>query len=216
MYSQRNMVIGAVLTAFVAVSAVAAPKTGYGTTSWQLEVEFHDPQRLNLRLPGETAPRTYWYMLYRATNATGKDRAFFPSVRLVTDTLQVVEAGANISPHVYDFIIARHKREYPFLVPPAKATGLLLQGKENGRASVAVFAAIDPQASSFTIYAGGFSGEMLRIPNPAFDPKQDASETNERFFVLRRTLATKYDLPGDPATRDNARPIRRTREWVMR
>lgn len=207
-----SLVVGAVF----GVAGFAAPRATGGANTWQLDVSFHDPQRLTLRLPGDRKETTFWYMLYEVTNNTGRDRQFYPSVRLVTDTLQVVEAGADIHPMVYDVIAARHKQEFPFFAPPTKVTGLSLQGKQNARASAAVFGDFDRQASNFTIYASGFSGEVHRVANPAFAVNRTESEGNPRFFTLRRALAITYDLPGDPSTRDRATPIRRTREWVMR
>ncbi len=197
-------------------AGLAAPRAGSSTTSWQLEVKFHDPQRITLQLPGDHHQTTLWYMLYEATNHTGRDVEFYPSFHLVTDTLKVVEGGDSISPSVYDAIAARHKLEFPFLALPTKVTGRLLQGVENARASVAVFRMFDKEAGSFTIYASGFSGQIRRTPNPAFDRKRKESAGNRRFLVLRRTLAIKYDLPGDPDTRWRAKPVRRMREWVMR
>ena len=185
-------------------------------TAWQVDVTFHDPRGISVQLPGDTAPTRYWYMVYEVTNNTGKDRPFYPSFRVVTDTLQVVEGDAHISPRVYDVIIARHQREFPFLAPPTKVTGPLLQGRANARASVVVFRDFDPQANRFTIFAGGFSGKVERRANPAFSASQKESSTNPRQFILRRTLAIQYDLPGDPQTRVRAKPIRRTRKWVMR
>ena len=117
---------------------------------------------------------------------------------------------------MYDAIAARHKEEFPFLAPPTKVAGLLLQGEANARASAAVFRTFDPEADGFTIYTAGFSGDIERMANPAFQAKEKESEDNPRFFILRRTLAIRYDLPGDASTRSKAAPIRRTREWVMR
>ena len=54
------------------------------------------------------------------------------------------------------------------------------------------------------------------IPNPTFDTSRPESDENPRAFVLRKTLAIRYDLPGDPLTRTVSKPVRRTREWVMR
>ena len=183
---------------------------------WRLDVKFHDPQRITFRLPGDTHETTFWYLLYEVNNSTGRDVEFFPSFRLVTDTLQVVTAGDDISPSVYDAIAARHKREFPFFAPPTKVTGQLLQGRENARASAAVFRMFDKEASAFTVYGAGFSGDMDRVPNPSFDTTKEESEANPRFFMLRGTLALVYDLPGDAETRQRAKPIRRTRKWVMR
>lgn len=197
-------------------AATAAPKADIATTAWQLDLEFYDPQRITLRLPGDDHETTFWYVLYQATNRTGKDVGFYPSFRIVTDSLQVLEGGANVSPTVYDAIKARHYREFPFFAPPAKVTGLLLQGEENARASAAVFKTFDDSGSGFTLYISGLSGESERVRNPAFDVQRGESEDNPRAFFLRRTLAVVYDLPGDPQTRASATPVRRSREWVMR
>ncbi len=198
------------------MSVSAGPRAKPTTTSWTLDFSFHDPQRITLTLPGDRHETTFWYMLFDVGNETGRDVAYYPTFRLVTDTLQVVEGGGAISPSVYDAICARHRKEYPFLVVPSKITGPLLQGRDNARASVAVFRQFDPIANSFTIFVGGLSGEIVRVANPSFDATQEASDANPRFFILRRTLALRYDIPGDPDTRKLAKPIRRSRDWVMR
>ncbi len=186
------------------------------SSKWQLDVAFHDPQRISVTLPGESTPRTYWYFLYRVTNNTGKDIPFFPSVALVTDSLKSVVAGDGIHPAVYDAIARRHEKEYPFFFTPAKVTGILLQGESNSRTTAAVFEDFDPAANEFVIYASGFSGELKRVTNPAFAPDKPESDDNPPYFLLRRTLAVTYRLPGDEQTRPHATPVRLKREWVMR
>jgi hypothetical protein len=204
-------------TTLVAERTQAAPRVRKSpNNNWQLDVTFQDPQRLTLDAPGETGPFSVWYLLYEVTNRTRADREFFPSFRLVTDTLEVIEGGANVNPVVYDLIAQRHRDEYPFLAPPTAVTGLLLQGEANARASVAVFRDFDPKAHRFTIFGGGFSGIVERVPNPAFRLSESESDANARYFMVRRTLAVTYDLPGDPGTRHLAVPVRRSREWVMR
>jgi hypothetical protein len=198
------------------LTARALAETPQVKKSWLLDIRFYDPQRITLTLPGDKQQTTFWYMLFEVINDTGQDVEFFPSFRLVTNTLQVVEGGAGISPSVYDAIFARHKVDHPFLAHPSKITGPLLQGADNRRASVAVFRMFDKEADSFTIYIGGLSGEIARVNNPGFDETKEESKANPRFFILRRTLAITYDLPGDAATRILAKPIRRSREWVMR
>ena len=200
----------------VGPACAAAPKADIATTAWQLDLEFFDPQRITLVLPGDKHETTFWYVLYQVTNRTGKDVEFYPSFRIVTDTLQVVEGGTDVSPTAYDAIKARHLRQFPFFATPAKVTGLLLQGVENARSSAAVFRTFDDAASSFTLYISGLSGESERVRNPAFDVKRGESEDNPRAFFMRRTLAVVYDLPGDPQAKAIAIPIRRSREWVMR
>ncbi|HNQ23317.1 MAG TPA: hypothetical protein PKK06_09515 [Phycisphaerae bacterium] len=206
---------GVLLVAGLAVGEPGEQPRGV-SSSWQLEFAFEDPQRISVKLSGDGEETTYWYMLYVVTNKTGTDVRFFPSFDLVTDTLQVIEGGANVHPAVYDAIAARHKKDYPFFAPPWKVTGPLLQGTDNARTSAVVFTTFDPLANRFTVYASGLSGELKRVQNPGFDPAQPESDQNPRFFILRRTLGITYELPGDPETRKGAQPVRRTREWVMR
>jgi hypothetical protein len=194
----------------------AAPKTEPFAATWQVSFRFHDPQRLSLRLPGDSTETTFWYLVYEVTNDTGRDVGFYPSFQLVTDTLQVVEGGADVSPTVYDVVLGRHKVEFPFLAEPSKITGTLLQGRENARSSVVVFREFDRQASGFTIYVAGLSGDLQRVRNPVFDAAREESPENARTFLLRRTLALEYELPGDMVTVYNAQPIRRNRLWVLR
>ncbi len=216
MTRERFILCAVAMLASCTATCFAAPEPRAAVATWQFEVRFHDPQRLVVRLPGERKETTFWYVLFEVINDTGRDRQLYPSIRLVTDTLHVVEAGAGIHPVVYDMIAGRHRGEFPFFAPPTKISGLLLQGKQNARASAAVFRDFDTKASGFTIYTSGFAGDMERIVNPAFDSSVKESESNMRFFTLRRTLAITYDLPGDPGSRGQAKPIRRTRAWVMR
>ncbi len=208
------VILGLVLPT-LAGSASAAPKTGLVTGTWDLAIEFTDPQRLTVPMAGGRS-ETYWYVVYRVVNRTGQDVQFFPSFRLVTNTLDVVDAGDGVHPSAYDRIAALNNREFPFFAPPAKVSGLLLQGEENSRSSAAVFKAFNPEASSFTVFMSGMSGQVERVNNPAFNPKSPEGEANPRSFLFRRTLAVQYDLPGDAQTRAYATPIRRNREWVMR
>ena len=210
------MLLGVAVCGLGTAGVVAAPDAAVSPKSWQLDFVFHDPQRIAVQLPGHIHPTTFWYVVYEVTNNTGKERGFFPSFRLVTDTLQVVEGGADIHPSVYEAVAARHRNEFPFLAPPTKVTGVLLQGRENARASVAVFREFDREANGFTVYVSGLSADIRRVRNPSFDESRQESQQNPRTFVLRRTLAIRYDLPGDPETQAQSIPVRRTRDWVMR
>jgi hypothetical protein len=194
----------------------AAPKPDKASKTWQLDCHFYDPERMVITLPGDSEPTTFWYLLYTVTNDTGQDVDFYPAFELVTNTCQVVRGGDRIHPLVVDAIRVRHKKQYTFFVDPLKATGRLLQGEDNARTSAAVFRNFDPAADRFTIYAAGLSGEVVRLRNPAFDADAPESETNSRFFTLRKSLGITYDLPGDPKTRKLATATRVKMEWVMR
>jgi len=212
----RTTTAAAVLFLGMSGVATAAPEPKVLPEKWELNFEFHDPQRITLTLPGDSKPTTFWYLLYTAANQTNRELPFYPTFHLVTDTLQVVEGGDRISPLVYDAIRARHQKLYPFLVDPPRVFGELKQGEDNRLTSVAVFQDFDPEASSFSIYVGGLSGEIVRLANPSFDGSQKESDQNPQFFVLRKTLAIHYDFPGDTRTRNMSVPARVKREWVMR
>src|SRR5262245_53853491 len=77
----------------------AAPQAGLVSPSWELDIQFADPQRITV--PTKTGSETYWYVLYRVTNRTGKDVRFFPAFRIVTNTLRVVDAGDGVHPSAY-------------------------------------------------------------------------------------------------------------------
>lgn len=207
--------VGALLAGAFPLTA-SGQRTGLVPKSWELDFQFHDPQRIVVTLPGSNEPKTFWYIVYSVVNRTGQDVMFLPSFRLVTDTLDVTQAGDAVPPVVYDRIAARHRADFPFFAPPHKVTGKLLQGEEHGRSSAAVFLPFDPNAAGFRIHVGGLSGEMERVPNYAFDPdKPICSKENPQFFLLRRALEIRYDLPGDVETRSRATPIRRSRTWVL-
>ena len=194
---------------------MAAPKPSLAPKSWELELEFHDPARIAGILPGARKPSTFWYMIYSVTNRTGREVHFYPQFDLVTDTLKVYHGGDHVSPSVFAAIRERHRKQHPFLTAPLKASGKLLQGVDNARTSVAIFTDFDPQASRFAIYAAGLSGEVVRVPNPAFDSSQPPSEQNVQFFTLRKTLGIGYDMPGDVTSRIRAKPVRTGREFFI-
>ncbi len=212
----KASILSIVLVGSLTGLVAAVPKPASAVRSWQLEFQFHDPARISVTLPGDVQPTTYWYLLYTVLNNTGQEVDFLPTIDLVTDTMRVVEGGGGIHPEVYEAIKARHQRQYPFFVLPSQAYGTLRQGEDNRRTSAIAFRDFDPEASSFVAYVAGLSGEMARVANPAFDPDRAESDKNRRAFVLRKTLAVTYLLPGDPESRNLTLPIRAKREWMMR
>ncbi|MFQ6049108.1 MAG: hypothetical protein ACE5K7_07075 [Phycisphaerae bacterium] len=224
---------------WVAGSALAGPQTQTGPPrpsivpkSWQLDLELDQPRRIYLRLPGQSTPQLYWYLLYRVTNNTGRDRLFFPIVEVIyptPDGIGRVQADMGINPAVFQAIKRRHAKTHPFLIEPVLAIGRLLQGQDNAKTSVAIWPAIDPRADRFSLFIAGLSGQTARVPNPNYDPSRPEVEPrrlpdgtvlpmrlNPRVFTLRKVLRIDYDLPGDPVTRATVRPVQRARQWIMR
>lgn len=238
--------LGCLLVSAWALPAGAQPKPSPIPIRWELDFEFEDPQRISVELPGQDKPQTFWYVLYRVENNTGRERIFYPTFEIVTRRDEVVEsadgdgvavpggrevfrADRNIHPLVFRAIQQRHKLTRPFLIEPVQVLGRLLQGEDNAKSSAAIWAALDPQADSFVLYIGGLSGETAQVVNPGYDPDrpekviEDLGDgvqvprmVNPKVYSLRKTLAVEYDLPGDPATRRSIKPVRRGQHWVMR
>lgn len=194
----------------------AQPKPALAPRSWELTFRFHDPQRVSVFVPGRETPTVYWYMLYTIENTTDDEVDFYPRFDLVTDTLQVVRSENSVSPEAFKAI--QRRAGDPLLLEPEKMLGRLLRGKDRARHGVAVWKDFDPEARGFTIYVSGLSGEWTRLRNPAFDPEREEDASNPRYFILRKTLAVPYRLPGGGAFRASAKPQRvpEEQEWVMR
>jgi len=199
-----------------AAELAAAPQPSVAAHNWQLDFDFEDIRRIDVVLPGDRRPTTFWYLLYTVTNHSGKDVDFYPTFELVTSSLQVVTAGDGISPTVHDAVAALHQKLHPFFRDPSQVSGRLLQGPDNARTSAAVFRDFDPAANAVMVFVGGLSGEIVSVVNPVFDPDREENAENPRFFPLRKTFVIHYDIPGDLRTRQEAPPLRRATDWVMR
>lgn len=231
MKASRIMAIGltSVLLCALSATAFADPEPSPTPVSWELKFESTRPERITV------GGRTYWYLVYKVTNHTDEDVAFQPDIVRVEEIesevpadkakqeaqkaskITVTPAIVGLNRNVFNAIKKRYKSTYPFLVHPVDAISTLRQGKDNAITSVAVFPEMDPRVAKFTIYVGGLSGEQIVRPNPTFDPKKPADpENNPRVFVMRKTLAMPYTLPGDTRTRSSANPKLGRMEWVMR
>ena len=211
------LLLGAVAPVGIS-STQAAPEPALAPRAWELDFEFSDPQRITVRVPGEAEARIFWYVIYRVTNETRREIHFYPTFEIVTSKYRVYPSDLATHPKVYNTIKKRHAKTHPFLVEPVDALGRLLQGEDNTRASVAIWSAFDADedVDKFMLYIGGLSGEVTKVRNPHFDPSSQVTKKNPRFFVLRKTLAVEYSLPGNRKTQRKVRPVRVERTWVMR
>lgn len=192
------------------------PQPSPTPVSWELDLRFLDPQRIEVQVPGASTPEVYWYMVYTVTNHTGRTQRFFPTFQLVTDDLHVVDTDMGIHALVFEAIRERHRRTNPDLVHPTKAIDDLLTGDDNARESVAIWRGVDSDAHSIAIYVAGLSGEARVAPNPTFDSARPEGPENPKQFTLRKTLEIRYNLRGDAAARALVEPERTGVRWIMR
>ncbi|HWL94672.1 MAG TPA: hypothetical protein VNT79_14215 [Phycisphaerae bacterium] len=232
--TRKQIMIPSVICLLLAVApaSFAQPEPSLTGVAWQLQLEPSAPVRIVVDTG--TGQRIYWYMLYTVINNSSQDVDFHPEIVRVSEIHSevpedraaemadeaarfIVDASkVGIHPKVFQAIKSLHAKTHPFLVEPYKAIGKLRQGKDNALTSVAIFPELDLRASRFTVYFGGLSGEQETKKNPSYDPKKPNSATNEPVFVLRKTLAIPYTLPGDFASRKRAEPQLGRMEWVMR
>ena len=73
----RMMATRAWTAAMLALAGVAVADASLDRLTpdnWQLEIQHAAPQRITLTLPGQAKPATYWYVIYKVINNTGRDR----------------------------------------------------------------------------------------------------------------------------------------------
>ena len=246
MNRMRTTICCATLLALASVVGIAADDIHPSPIpiSWELTFKATPPMRIVVDTgKGLT---TYWYVLYTVINNTNQDVDFHPEIVRVNEIetdltaeqaknnpgkascITTDDAIVGVHPKVFEAIKNRYAKTHPFLTSPVEAIGRLLQGRDNARTSVAIFRDPDPRVSKFTVYVGGLSGETKTVPNPRYDPKRaaekkagdkngnEAPDDNPEFFVLRKTLAMPYALPGDLKTRRSATPKPGPITWVMR
>ena len=181
---------------------VAAPEPSIVPVSWQLEMTTQPLRRINVHWRGQSAPTTYWYLLYQVVNNSQQEIEFVPTFHLTTPSGQVVRDSPD--PNIFARIKQLHGQA--LLENSVEIIGPLLQGEDNARDGVAIWSSVEPEADAFTIYAGGFSGEAAVVKSPV---------TGKR-VLLRRNIRLHYGVPGDAI---NTRPKRGTlikRDAVMR
>lgn len=229
--------------AVAAAPVRAEPEPDLAPASWELKLE--PSPMMRIQVDTGNGPKTYWYMLYTVTNNTGQDVDFMPEIVRVSEieneltaekamerpdaapSIMVEPSIVGLDSRIYQAIARRHARTHAFMVTPVQAIGRLLQGKDNARSSVAVFPELDPRVSRFTLYFGGLSGERKAVANPSYDARRATQgeksngrsaddESNAKLFVLRKTLAIPFTLPGDARTRPTAEPVLGRMTWVMR
>jgi hypothetical protein len=129
---------------------------------------------------------------------------------LMTDTYQLIQAGAGVPSEVYQKIQTLYKDRYPFLQPLEKSMGKLLPGEDQTKDVLVVWKDFDKDAHGMKLFISGLSGETTSVVKPA-----TAGAAAEQ-VMLRKTLEFDYMITGDPEVRSDASLLYKGRKWVMR
>jgi hypothetical protein len=172
---------------------------------WQLQFVWHKPKQI-FAATGHGVHRRlrkYWILRYTVINNTHRDIFFIPTFVLVTDTGKVLKPVAGLSPRILKRI--RQVTGDPFIISPGLIVGRLLQGADNAKDGVAVFAKVPSNARRYTFFISGLSGDTAVQKDPL---------TNKN-IVLHKTLVLNFWNPGE-ASRISPNPQFAGKKWVMR
>ena len=211
----RTVLAGILVCSIAAVACgqsirVEGRTVAQGAGLWMMDVVFEQPQQISLRLPGDARDTRYWYVILSITNGTGSDIGFYPVCELMTDTYQILQAGAGVGNEVFESIKARHRDRYPFLESLERSIGSIPQGSEHTKDVLVVWKDFDSDARGVKFFFAGLSNETQSVEKPAA-----AGEVTEQ-VILRKTLVLEYGISGDPAMRTQASLVQKGRQWVMR
>ncbi len=181
--------------------AFAAPEPSVVPVSWELTFKHGPVERLTMPVDGKS--KTFWYMRYTVINNSGKDILFTPDFQLVTDTGKVSDGFKNVPNTVFPKIKELYKNA--LLQSPNNILGKLLQGDDNAKDGVMIFADVDPEGRQFQIFVSGLSGETAEVQNPI----------TKESVVLQKTLILDYSVPGQ-AIGINPQPKLKSVHWVMK
>ena len=186
------------------------PKPSLYPIAWELDFKYETPRRIVVEIPGQSAPKAFWYMTYVATNNTDQEQIFLPKFEWVTKTGQILRSDREASAAVFE-AIARRERTKP-LQPALKLQGQILVGEDQAKYGVAIWEEIDPRPGSFNIFVTGLSGETAPLTNSAGEPMKDKDGNT---IVLRKTRQLDFTVRGDELYGGD--PIVKTGDtWVMR
>lgn len=179
---------------------------------WTVDVMFEHPQQITLGSGHNSKPRQFWYTIVTLTNNTNRDVDFYPRCDLMTDTFQIISAGKDTSPAVFEQIKRRHQSKYPFLESLEKAGNKILQGEDNTKDIAIIWPDFDVRAKNIKTFITGLSNETAVIDHPIAKDK-----TGKPVKVyLRKTLELNYALRGDTSLRSYIKLNYKDKRWVMR
>ena len=203
-------VVLASVATFTSTAPARYPQPSVYPIAWELDFKYETPRRIVVEIPGQAAPKAFWYMTYVATNNTDQEQIFLPKFEMLTKTGQIVRSNRETSPAVFE-AIARRERSKP-LQPSLKLQGTILVGEDQAKYGVAVWEEVEARPGSFTIFVNGLSGETAPLTDSTGKPMMDK---DNQPITLRKSRQLDYTVRGDELYAGD--PIEKTGDtWVMR
>jgi len=183
--------------------AFGYPKPALVTEAWGFEFSYETPALIVIR-GDQGGDQWYWYMTYTVVNNTGEDRMFLPQLTVYTDNGQMLDADRGVGQGVFDAIKQEVNR--PLLEDPVQVTGRLLQGVDQAKEGVAIWAAMSDDVDRISVFISGLSGETEVIEDHV---------TGEP-VIMRRTLMIDYAIPGTAKAWREQPVVFEGERWIMR
>lgn len=190
-----------------AASLGLAPEPDPIPRRWQLEIQ-PGPLRIATVDVGDEGPKTYFYMTYKVTNASGGDLLFAPSFDLATNNGDVLRSGRDVPAAVTKSLL--ESLGNPLLEDQISIVGTLLQGEGNAKEGLVVWPANSLRLTQLEVYAAGFSGETKSVET------SDTKTGKPTKVTVRKTLQVRYQPPGEIRDQGSKPFDVIEQRWVMR
>lgn len=186
---------------------VGAPEPDPVPRRWQLDVKLGPLRLAKIDVQG-AGPRAFYYMTYKVTNASGTDVLLAPAWDLATSDGRITRSGRNVPAAVTQELMKTLHND--FLEDQISIIGVLMQGEENAKDGLVVWAVDDLRVDEVDIFGAGFSGEAkpLEVLNPASGQKDKV--------LLRKTIMARYQTPGEIEAHGNDPFEPAEIRWIMR
>jgi hypothetical protein len=198
------VVMLAVLGSCGLVLTGAAPEPDPVPRRWQLDVEI-GPVRVTTLKDREGNSKGYLYLTYTVVNNSKEDLLFAPSFEAAFGPEgKPVRSGRGVPAEITKQV--KELTQNPDIQDQIAIIGQLLRGRENSKVGVVVWPLADANPTEISIYWSGFSGETTVVEKP---------DTKEK-VTLRKTLMTRYTVPGTLIAQHSEPLVEAERRWIMR
>ena len=171
---------------------------------WQLDVEI-GPLRVVTLKDREGNSKGYLYLTYTVINNSKEDLLFAPSFEASFGGEGTpLRSGRGVPAEITRQL--RESTQNPDVQDQIAILGQLLRGRENSKVGLVVWPLVDTNPGDISIYWSGFSGETTVV---------ERADTKQK-VTLRKTLMTKYVVPGDLIGQGAKPLVESERRWIMR